>query len=67
MTLDLTPEQRADLLEAVETKFADAKETLHRASFGTTAAFAQAHTHAARIQSLHDLLAKSTTVILHQP
>lgn len=55
MTLELTPEQCADLRACVNRTLAQVE----------TDGFAQAK--AQRLQSLLDLLAKSTAIILHQP
>ena len=67
MTLSLSPDQIQLLRAAVSAKHTDLSADLHRLAFGHTSTFAEAKAKLTELETLRDLLAKTSTIILHRP
>ena len=67
MTLELTPEQRADLKDALSFGILHLDHEIRSDPRLYQRQRQAGSAHKQRLESLHDLLAKSTTITLHQP
>ena len=67
MTLELTPDQLQILRAAVAYKHTDLTDAVRRLAFAHHSTFAEGKAKLTELEALRDLLAKTSTVILHQP